>query len=94
MIDKIKVGATNDSKGNTYTTGTNFTGREFENAYLNYNIPDLQIANCSFKGVCYIKNIGGTITYTGTNIGGIVISNKPIPEGTVVGFGDVDPDFF
>lgn len=92
MIEKIKVGTTTEANSE-YTTGTGFTGREFFDAYFNYNIADLTFTNCIFRGVCYIKNIGGTITYAGTNIGGFVISNKPIPD-TVRGTGDVDPAEF
>ena len=74
----------------TYTTPNSFSGRTFNNIYFNYNVADLEFINCAFYGVCYIKNTGGTVTYTGTNIGGYVISNKPIPI-TIIGVGDV-PD--
>jgi len=93
MIDKTKVGASSGSTS-VYNSGSSFANKNFVNAYLIYNIPDLVIENCTFKGLSYILNTGGTITFLGTNKGGYVICNKSIPEETLIGLGDVPEENF
>ena len=67
--------------GLTYvSTPASFTDETFENIYFDYDTPDLSFTGCTFLGVCYIKNIGGTITHTSSK-GGIVITNgDPVPD--------------
>lgn len=85
MINTVDVALTTE---NIFRTGTGFVNRVFVDAYFDYNIADLSFTDCVFLGVCYIKNVGGTITWNGLNKGGFIICNKPIPE-TLTGVGDV-----
>ena len=75
-----------------FTSPDSFTGETFFNAYFDYDTADLEFNDCIFRGVCYIKNIGGTITHTNSK-GGLIFTNGDPGSGLHGYFGLDSSDF-
>lgn len=78
-----------DDSGNGTPSFTNFV---FKDCYFDFDVQDLTFSACDFRGVCKIKNTGGSITFTNCK-GGIVESNADLPA-TVRGWGGLSTSDF
>lgn len=76
----------------TISSPDSFTGETFFNYYFDYDVADLSFTDCIFRGTCYIKNIGGTITHTNSK-GGLIFTNGDIVPGLKGYYGMDTADF-
>lgn len=89
----VNVDQSSNTSGVTLITSPDsFTGETFFNAYFDFDTADLEFNGCVFRGVCYIKNVGGTITHDNSK-GGIVFTNGGLEDG-LIGYFGLDPNDF
>lgn len=66
-------------QGDGSTTDTPvFTNFIFKDVYFNMVSSSIGFVNCTFRGNCYVKNTGGSISFDGNCIGGYVATNGAI----------------
>jgi len=54
-----------------------FTNFIFKDVYFDLDVQAITFSNCTFRGNCYVKNAGTTITFTNCK-GGYVATNGAI----------------
>lgn len=87
IIENVTIARDDDGDGTPQ-----FSNFIFKDVYFDFDVSDLSFNGCTFRGNCYIKNTGGSISFTSCK-GGFVITNGTLPS-TVQGVSSVPTSDF